>query len=306
MNATRISLIGTIIAGAFWGLSGTAAQALFQTYNFPAIGLVTIRMLVGGFVLLFILRPAIPRRTDHFAQLFIVAVLGIAGSQLTYLVAIQYSNAPTGTLLQFLFLPIVAGYEALTGAFQWSPRWSLTLLLAALGTALLIGVFSSRGAFQLLITPIGLSAGILSAVTAAYYSLSSRRLVREKGPWWLVTWGFIIGGLVSSPFGAYSISKYSPPLAQTSEITVISLVAFVIIFGTILSFGLYLAGLRRLTATETGVAASFEPITAAIASYMFLGVQLTIVQYVGGALILLAVILIASKPPSKEAVLARA
>lgn len=299
MNSARRSLIGTVIGGAFWGLSGTAAQALFQIYGFPVVGLVTIRMLAGGLVLLLAMRPSMPRRGDGLFRLFVIAIFGIAGSQLTYLLAIQYSNAPTGTLLQFLFLPIVAGYEAFTGSLKWSVRWTAALAFASLGTILLIGLVSSVDTIEILVTPIGLAAGLLSAVSGAYYSLDSRKILRTKGAWWLVTWGFIIGGVASSPFGGFFISKYSPPVSSLGEVTVVALVAFVIVFGTILSFGLYMSGLQRLSATETGIAASLEPIMAAVAAYFFLKVQLTILQYLGGALILLAVVLIASSPQQR-------
>ena len=41
---------------------------------------------------------------------------------------------------------------------------------------------------------------------------------------------------------------------------------------------------------------SLEPIAASLAAYVFLGVRLDLVQYLGGAIILLAVILTASRP----------
>src|SRR5437899_12978964 len=75
----------------------------------------------------------------------------------------------------------------------------------------------------------------------------------------------------------------------------VGLVTFVIVFGTILAYGLYLAGLRRLSATEIGLASSSEPIVASGAAYLLLGVILTPVQYLGGAMIILAVVLLASR-----------
>ena len=92
----RASLAGAVLAGALWGLSGTAAQALFQIYAFPPVGLVTIRTIAAGVAILLVLRPSLPKWREHFFHLLILAVFGIVGSQLGYLVAIQYSNAPTG------------------------------------------------------------------------------------------------------------------------------------------------------------------------------------------------------------------
>ncbi len=103
------------------------------------------------------------------------------------------------------------------------------------------------------------------------------------------------------PFGYFGFRGYSlSPSVGPEFATVVGLVLFVIIFGTILSFGLYMAGLERLAATETGVAASVEPIVASIAAYVFLGVRLDPLQYLGGALILVAVALIASRPAGEK------
>jgi hypothetical protein len=150
----------------------------------------------------------------------------------------------------------------------------------------------SGGVFHLVIAPMGLAAGLGAAITGAYYS----PLVREKGGWWLTTWGFLIEGLVTLPLGYLGFQDYSLSPQSPGFLTVLGLVAFVVIFGTILSFGLYVAGLKHLPATETGMAASFEPIVASLASYIFLGVRLDPIQYLGGALILVAVVLIAARP----------
>jgi drug/metabolite transporter (DMT)-like permease len=62
-----------------------------------------------------------------------------------------------------------------------------------------------------------------------------------------------------------------------------------VVAGTLLAFTLFVYGLRKLTATEAGVAGSFEPIVAATAGLLILGVALSDLQYVGGGLIIVAV-----------------
>jgi drug/metabolite transporter (DMT)-like permease len=171
-------------------------------------------------------------------------------------------------------------------------------MLASVGTLLLIG-FVSKNGLSILITPLGLIAGLLAATAAAYYSVASKKIVMDKGAWWLLTWGFIIGGILTSPFGIVTLFRYNVPVSpEIQSIAIWALVAFVVIFGTMLSFGLYLSGLRHLPATEIGVVASFEPIAASVAAYVFLGNVLQPVQYLGGGIILLSVILIAAKPTS--------
>jgi len=282
-------LLKTLVGASLWGISGTAAQALFQIYKFPVVGLLTIRMLVSGAVLLIVLRP--PKPTRPILPLILLSIFGYAGSQFFYLAAIQFSNAATATLLQFLFLPMVAGYEAVTKSLSWSRRWTLTLLLAATGTLLLV----VGSTFNILVTPIGLATGLSAAVAAAYYTLGSRHYVRTLGSWWITCWGFLIGGLVTLPFGLVSIRDYSWPSDPNNLLEISLLVSFVIVFGTVLAFGLYVSGLQHLSATETGVASSAEPIMSAIAAYVFLGLVLTPTQYFGGALMISAVMLVATR-----------
>ena len=70
------------------------------------------------------------------------------------------------------------------------------------------------------------------------------------------------------------------------------LVAFVVLFGTLLAFLLYFKGLERISPTEAGIAAALEPITAAVVSFFVLHVVLTPFQYLGGLLIIGAVAMI--------------
>lgn len=287
MRVIHRSLFETLLGASLWGLSGNAAQVLFQEYSFPVNGLVAARMLVSGVALMLIIRPDSPPRP--WTKLLVLSVVGYAGSQFFYLLAIQYSNAPTATLLQFLFLPIVASYEAVTGLFRWSNRWTLTIVLALVGTLFLVVGES----FKVLITPMGVAAGFLAAFSGAYYTVGSKEYVRKNGSWWITGYGFTIGGLVSLPFGISSLVNYRFPAAGLDFLRFSFLLSFVIFFGTLLAFGLYVSGLKDLTATETGVASSLEPIVSASTAYAFLGVVLTPTQYFGGGLIVLAVVLVA-------------
>jgi drug/metabolite transporter (DMT)-like permease len=297
VQAHRVALAATLLAGGCWGLSSTAAQALFSRFDFPVVGLVTVRMLLAGAILLALVgsrrRPAL---TPSFVSF---AILGVAASQLTYLEAIQLSNAVTATLLQFLFLPMVAAYEAFTGSVIWSARWTATLGLAGGGTVLLV-VRASGGSLGILVTPGGLVFGILSAAAGAFYSLAGRNLVRTYGPWPVTTWGFLLGGLVTLPFGVGALANYSAPVGVDGATELTGLVAFIVVFGTLLGYGLYLLGLQHLPATEAGVASSLEPISSAVATYAFLGVVLTGLQYAGGACIVIAVALLGLHRPNRS------
>jgi drug/metabolite transporter (DMT)-like permease len=285
-----------LIAASFWGLSGTAAQALFHGYGFPPFALVSVRMLVSGAILWSFVRPGLPRSDPRGFAAF--AIVGLFGVQITFFLAIAYSNAATTTLLQSLALPIMATYEAATGRVGRSARLLAAVGLALAGTVILV---LGRPGVGLAVTPMGLLFGLLSAVTAAYYILSSRPFIARHGPWAVTTWGLLIGGAVSLPTGLVSLAGYALPATAAGLIAVTALVAFVVVFGTLIAFGLFLSSLGPIGATEAGVAATMEPITASIAALVFLGVLLTGLQYVGGGIVLVAVFLIASGPVAAAA-----
>lgn len=298
MQDARRGFAAAVTGSALWGLSGTAAQVVVQSYLFPIWGLVTLRMLGAALLLFVVARPKWPR--PWTAPFVTMGVFGLVGSQFTYLEALFYSNVTTATLLQFLFLPMVAGYELATGAIRWSPRWAVLLAFAALGTVLLVGTVSATG-FSILVTPLGLAFGLGSAVAGAYYTLANRRFVQTQSAWWVTTWGFLVGGVVSAPVGIWSLTQYRWPVTEARGALLAGLVLFIMIAGTLLAFSLFIYGLRSLKATEAGVAGSFEPIVAALAGFVFLGVALSGLQYVGGGLIVVAVALLGASVPGRGA-----
>lgn len=281
--------MATLLAGAFWGLGGAAAQLLFVWFSFPVIGLVTIRILGAGVILVAIL--GWKDRPSFSADFLLYALVGIALSTFAYLETIQYSNAVTATLLQFLFLPIVAGYEALTRVLKWTSRWSAAIGLAGVGTFLLVVTFGSRS-LGILITPIALAFGLLNAAATALFTIEGGRLARDQDSWQVTAWAFLAGGIATLPFGVVALSDYSLPRTPPDLVLLFGLMGFVVVFGALLAFGLNLIGLRHLPATEVSVLTSVEPISAGIATFVFLDITLSPLQYLGGGLIVLAVTLL--------------
>lgn len=163
--------------------------------------------------------------------------------------------------------------------------------LVGLGTLLII-LNPDGDSIRSLVTPGGIGFGLLSAVAGAYYSVRGGPLVRQYGPGPVTTWGLVVGGMATFPFGMFALSTYMFPSSFLASLELVGLILVVIVLGTLLGYGLYLFGLRDLPATEAGVVSSYEPISAGVASYVLLGIALTSVQYLGGALILVAVVLL--------------
>ncbi len=280
----------TLFAAAMWGLSGTAAQILFQRYGFPPFGLVMLRCLIAGIVLLALFRPKWPRKSSM--PLILFAIFGVLPSQIFYFLTINYSNIVVALLLQYLFLPMIVVYEFFTGHFRMTSMRVGSILAVMFGVVLL--VMGGAQGFQLSVTPLALFTGTLSALGVAYYTISSRPLIKKYGTWSISTWGFLIVGLISIPFGTLSFAGM--PIAPVSQnlFFVSFLVLVVAILGTLLAYSLFLRGVSRLSGTEAGVAASTEPIFAAVASYLIFGSLMSDLQYLGGTIMIIAVVVFRS------------
>ncbi len=286
----------TLIAAALWGLSGTAAQILFQTYAFPTTGLVMIRALLAGLILLAWFRPKWPREISR--KLIVYAIIGILPSQLFYFITIAYSNIVTALLLEYLFLPMIIIYETFTGRFRLTPLRSFMLGLTILGV--LFVLLGGGGSLHLSIAPIALVSGILSAFGTAYYNLFSRPLTKEHSTWEITGWGFLIVGLVMLVPGVMSLSQMAPASGLPNLLVILLLVLVVAILGTLLAYGLLLLALKKLSATEVNVVATTEPVFAAVFSFVVFGALLSGLQYFGGALMIIAVIVLRGITPEDK------
>lgn len=226
--------------------------------------------------------------------MIVFGALGILPSQMFYFLAIDYSNVAFATLLQLLFLPIIVIYEVSTRVYKFTVSLLAAISLAMIGAVLL----ALKGpSLSLHVTPLGILFGVLCACAAGYYTLASRRYGKIAGSWTLTSWGFLIAGLISLPIGLPTL------IGAKFSFTTVALILFVAFFGTLLAYGLYVRSLQKLTATETAVSASSEPIVAIIAGYFFIGVLLSPLQYLGGALILVSMLFLTNelmKPNRKE------
>lgn len=290
--------ITLVLTGAIlWGVSGTVAQYLFQEKGFHAGWLVAVRMLISGLVLLTISSMKekqsiwkVWQEKKSRRQLLVFGIFGMIGVQYTYFAAVEAGNAATSTLLQYLGPVLIMAYLAVKFRKMPTAAEFFAAFLALLGIFLLV----TKGRMDTIaINPLELFWGLLSAGGAAVYSVQPVRLLKQWGSAIVVGWGMLIGGVV--------MSIICPPWTFSGDISFISMaaVAFVILFGTLAAFYLYMESLKYLKATESSLLGCAEPLSAAILSVVWMGVPFTIIDWLGAGCIL-ATIIILSKSQSPQ------
>jgi drug/metabolite transporter (DMT)-like permease len=69
-------------------------------------------------------------------------------------------------------------------------------------------------------------------------------------------------------------------------------ILYIGILGTLVPFGLYLAGINLIRTTRASITATLEPITAGVAAHIFLHEIMEPLQLIGGALVIASIVLL--------------
>ncbi|QOT01333.1 EamA family transporter [Brevibacterium sp. JNUCC-42] len=303
MDGNRFKGMVMVITGAgLWGISGTAAQQLFQQVNISTEWLVTIRLLISGMILL-LLSSFSPKRYQIFGiwkdkkesvKIILFGIVGMLGVQYTYFASINAGNAAVATLLQYL-APIFITFYLIIKCKKFPTKIdTISIFLALLGTFLLLTNGSTE---NLTVSKPAIIWGILSGLTLAFYTLYSKGLLDKWASSIVVGWGMIIGGIGLTLLNFISTRKIIF-LSRIENITLETflLIGFVVIFGTLIAFYLYLESIRYITPKETSLLGCTEPLAAIISSVLLLHVPFGIFQSVGTLSVLVMVFLLSQKP----------
>ncbi|MGG3519876.1 EamA family transporter [Bacillus pseudomycoides] len=303
MDSGRLKGIIMVITGAsLWGLSGTAAQQLFQQENVSTEWLVTIRLLISGIILLFFSSfgskksevLGIWKQKAEANKIILFGLLGMLTVQYTYFASILEGNAAVATLLQYLAPIFITVYLI----FKWNIRPTkidfISIVLSLIGTFFLL---TNGSIDNLAVSTPAIVWGILSGLSLAFYSLYSKELLEKWSSSVIVGWGMIIGGvgvtvlhfLSTNEFILLSGMKYFQP-------NNLFLITFVVIFGTLIAFYLYLDSIRYLTPKETTLFGCTEPLAAIISSILILHVPFQSFQFLGALCIIVMVLVLSQKP----------
>ncbi len=283
----------------FWGIGGTMAQHLFQNVGITVGWLVSTRLVIAGVLLLAIQalfkdRTQITRVWKEKAtaiRLVIFSLVGMLAVQYTYMASIDIGNAAIATLLQYLAPVMIMVWYVLRRIAPFTKRDFITVSLALVGTFLLL----TNGSIAAFSVPLpAVIWGILSGVALAFYTLYAIPLLKHWDSLVIVGWAMLIAGFTMSLFHQPWDANFSSWTLSTYGYLFV-----VIIFGTMLAFWFYIESLQTLSAKETSLLGNIEPLTAVIATVVWLNVPFGIVQWIGATLIILMMIYLALSPQKK-------
>jgi len=215
--------------------------------------------------------------------LLVYGMIATAGMQFTYFSSIKANGAALATLLKYLspvFLLVI-------GAVLFKRKVRLLAAAAAvvalLGQALAIGLFSRAG---MALTQAGLIWGVCNAVFFTLYTVMGEVGNDHYHSFSLLFYGLAIAAVlwlvILGPARVITPFLHFKPLLQLLLLASVS---------TILPFSAYLVSMRYIDSAHASIAAMLEPVAAGIGGALFFGQPLTVVLLVGGVISLGAIVI---------------
>ena len=290
-NSLKGTLL-TVVAGIAWGLSGTSGQYL-MAHGILALVLTNLRLLIAGGILMLLAYATAKDRMLAFLKdrksllsLLIFALIGLFLNQFAYLTAIQETNAGTATVLQYVCPVGILIYSCIKDKVAPTLGEIVSIILAIGGTFLI----ATHGQLdQLSMTPAGLFWGLFSALTYALYIILPIAVIKKWGSSLVIGVGMVIAGLVALPFTGV--------LQTTIPTSLDFLLAFagIILIGTVFAYTAFLKGASLIGPVKSSLLASIEPISAVFFAFLIMNEQFYPIDFLGMAMILIAVTLISLK-----------
>lgn len=215
-------------------------------------------------------------------ELFDIIILGVVGGSLSIIslyAAYDYISTGLATTLHFIYPLIIVVVSALIYREKITNMKLAAVMLVTLGIFLFVDLTSRAD-------KIGVALAVLSGVFYSFYVIYMDHSGLDKMDYVKLTFYLmIIMSVGTYIFGATTKSIAFNEMNGTAWVFA-ALISFLITIGAI---PLFQAGVRYEGASTAGIVSALEPITTIILGALFLGETMGLVQYFGGAMIILGV-----------------
>lgn len=293
------ALIIGLTASLAFGVSGAFIKPLLENGWSPAAA-VAMRTIVAGLVLAPFATAALHKKwhTLWRARWRVagMALIGVAGTQLAYFIAVQRIPVGTAILIEYL-API------LLVVFAWATTRVIPKKVVLIGAAIAIaGLVLVVGPGSISGDLVGVFAAFLAAIGAASYYLIAARPSEGLPPVALAATGLLFGSAVLTGLGVIGVLPFT---ATFTEVPFLSGAApwwvplgIVAVIGTAIAYAASIMATGMLGSRLMSFIGLLEVVFAAMFAWLLLGEALGVVQLLGGLLILAGIAFVHSERPA--------
>ena len=284
-----------VIGAIFFSFNGVIVTLVLD--HMTTFRLAQVRA-IGTFFLLFLItffqdRKSLKAERREIPTLIFYGIFGYAMVQLGYFIGIS-RGVPLSLVLILEFTApiwIVLWIKFVRKTEVAKDMW-VAIALALFGLILVAKVWQGF-AFDL----IGTLGAIGAAMALAIYFLMSQSLGTKRSAQAMVVWGMGFAGLFWSlvlPIWNFPTEIFTTEINLQGRFSDYSapgwlLIAYIIIFGTIVPYLFVVGGIRRLSASTSSVIGMLEPVIAGIFAWIWLSQSWSAIQLFGGAIVLIGI-----------------
>ena len=224
--------------------------------------------------------PTLPPR-GRWLPLALLGAAGYVGQSASYFGALRLIPASTTSLLLYTFPAVVTLLAALLFHESLTRAKLIALAVALLGTTLVVQAQVQS------VPSLGLALGLLSAGFYSSYILYASRVLPGVPP---IAASATIMTAAAVVWAAYAGA--TGQLGVRKDAVTIALLAGFVLFATVLPVLTFVIGMPLIGPSRAAILSTFEPATTVLLAVLILGEAARPIQYVGGALIILAAILL--------------
>ena len=291
--------LALVVTGALLFVVNAGVSRVALRAGVEAVSLTTVRVtgtLVVLLLLVLLFRRSALRPPPWPLSLLILGhgFIGVALLQWSYMVAIDRLPVGMALLLEYQAPILVALWARFVQREPVRRRMWLGLLLATLGLAGTVEIWNG-----LELDLVGVAAGLLAATCLATYFLIGEHGVSALDPWRVILWSFLVGSLALntvSPVTGIDLGPLDasvPLLGSLGEhrLPLWLVLAWVVVLGTVVPFGMELLALRHLRATVVTLIAMLEPVGVAILGWAWFFESMTPPAVIGGLVVVAGILL---------------
>ncbi|MFJ3393716.1 DMT family transporter [Leifsonia aquatica] len=291
---TTLGLLIALLAAATFGMSGAFIKPLLES-GWSPVAAVTLRALIGGLVLLpFALLSLRGRWAAVWRgrwRLLGMALVGVAGTQVLYFSAIQRIPVSTGILIEYL-APVLL--VAVAWARTRRAPHAVVLVGSAVAVVGLVLVVSPGGAGRL--DPLGIVLATVAMVGCAAFYVIAARPSDGLPPVALASGGLLVGGLALGAVGATGLLPFAVRFTDVelfgrSTAWWVPL-AVVGVLATAVAYASSITATELLGSRLASFVGLLEVVAASLYAWLLLGERLSVLQLLGGVLILGGIVLV--------------
>ena len=285
-----------LLAGALLFSFNGIVSKLVLTSSLSALNLAQVRS-TGAFIILFLLiffrsREKLRVTKKELPQLAFFGVIGIAAVQFLYFMAISRMHVSFALIIEFTApIWIVLWIKYVKKRFVPTDMW-IAIFLAFIGLLFIAQVWKGRT-----LDTIGLIAAFLDAIALSIYFLMGEKLTKTRDIQSLTFFGFAFATLTwliilpiwNFPFEVFGERINMQGIFDGFDTYGWVLIAWIIIFGTMVPYLLVITGLKTLSASTSSVIGMVEPVLVGILAWWWLREAWLPLQIFGGVLVMIGI-----------------